>query len=78
MRYTVNNYHVFKAEFLSKWMTKISDSQFATFIYHIHDGKLWNITRWQEPAIDKASDLRVIHFDLIVMWNTPASTLGKY
>ena len=29
----------------------------------LRDHKLRNTTRWQEPAYDKASDLRVIHVD---------------
>ena len=31
------------------------------FVYDLHDYKLWNTDRFQEPAFDKASDLRVIH-----------------
>ena len=31
------------------------------FIYDSHDAKLLNTARWQEPAFDKASDLKVIH-----------------
>ena len=48
-----------KSEILPKWMTKIYYSQLTMFVYDLHDYKLW--ARWQEPALDKASDLRVIH-----------------
>ena len=34
---------------------------FALFAYDLHVCKLWNTARWQEPAFDKASDLRVIN-----------------
>ena len=29
--------------------------------YDLHDHKLWNRARWQEPAFHKASDLTMIH-----------------
>ena len=61
MAFTVNNQHMFKSEILPKRMTTISYSQFALFAYDRHVCKLWNTARWQEPAFDKASDLRVIH-----------------
>ena len=34
---------------------------FALFAYDLHVCKLWNTAIWQEPAFDKASDLRVIN-----------------
>ena len=47
------------------------------FIYDIHDHKLWNAARWQEPAFHKASDLTMIH-----LWslcgNAPALSPIKY
>ena len=61
MAYTVNNRHVFKSDILPKIMTNIFYSLFALFAYDLHVCKLWNTARWQEPAFDKASDLRVIH-----------------
>ena len=42
-------------------MTKIFYSQFALFTYDLHVCKLLNTARWQEPAFDKSSDLRVIY-----------------
>ena len=53
MAYTVKNQHVFKSEILPKWMTKIFYSQMAVFVHDLHDYKLWNTARWQEPALDK-------------------------
>ena len=43
-------------------MTNIFYSHFVLFAYDVHVCKLWNTARWQEPAFDKASELRVIHF----------------
>ena len=62
--YTVNNQHVFKSDVLPKRMTDIFYSQFAQFAYDLHVCKLWNTVRWQEPAFDKASDIRVVHLSL--------------
>ena len=31
------------------------------FVNGLHDYKLWNTVRWQEPALDKASELEAIH-----------------
>ena len=39
--------------------------------------KLWNTARWQEPAFDKASDLKSDP-PLIVVWNAPESSPRKY
>ena len=61
MAYTVINEHLLKSEILPKWMTDIFSSQFALLVYDLHVYKLWNTARWQEPAFNKASDLRVIH-----------------
>ena len=36
-------------------------SQFAIYVHDLHDYKLWNTARWQGPAFDKVSDLRVTH-----------------
>ena len=44
-------------------MAKMFYSQFVMFVYDIHDHKLWNTARCQEPAFHKASDLTMIHFD---------------
>ena len=60
MVYTVKNQHVYKSEILPKWMAKIFYSRCALFVYDLHVYKLWNTARWQEPAFDTASDLRVI------------------
>ena len=58
MVYTVKNEHVHKSEILPKWMAKVFYSRCALFEYDLHVYKLWNTARWQEPAFDKASDLR--------------------
>ena len=60
MAYTVYNQHVFKS-----WdLTQMNDWNLlfsvAMFVYDLHDYKLWNTARWQEPAFDIASDLRII------------------
>ena len=46
-------------EVLPKWMTKIIYYQFAMFVYDLYDYKLGNTAKWQAPAFDEASDLRV-------------------
>ena len=53
--------NVFKFEILPKWMINIFYSQFTVFIYDLHEYKLWNTDRSQEPVFDKASNFRVIH-----------------
>ena len=64
MTYTANNYHEFQSEILPKWMAKLLFSACNVCIWSPcchHDYKLWNTAKWQKPAFDKASVLRVIH-----------------
>ena len=49
---------------LPKLMAKMFYSaQFAMFVYDLHDHKLLNTARCQEPAFHKASDLTMTTFD---------------
>ena len=61
MAYTVNNQHVFKSWDLTQMNNWNLLFSVAMFVYDLHDYKLWNTARWQEPAFDIASDLRIIH-----------------
>ena len=42
-------------------MTDIFYAKFSLFACDLYICKFWNTARWQEPAFDKASGLRVIH-----------------
>ena len=49
-------------------MAEMFYSQFAMMLYDLHDHKLRNTARWQEPAFHKASNLTMIH-----LWSTQIS-----
>ena len=54
-------------------MAKMFYSQFVMFVYDLHDHKLCNTARLQEPAFHKASDLTMIpggalRIHMIIVW----------